>query len=99
MKKGGIIKLDYKMSPVYYPFFWLLVLCKCSFIGGMILLQQEVSSMFKSLIICQKKISVAFFRNFIEIVQTMQRKVSRKKKQQVGRGSKKILIRTLLNDS
>lgn len=55
--------------------------------------------MFKSLIICQKKISVAFFRNFIEIVQTMQRKVSRKKKQQVGRGSKKILIRTLLNDS
>lgn len=68
----------------------------------MIFLQQKVSSMFKSLIIFKKN-SVAFFRNFIEVVRTMQKKSEQEKNSKWvgvgGGGSKKILIRTLLNYS
>ena len=71
----------------------------------MIFLQQKVSSMFKSLIIFKKN-SVAFFRNFIEVVRTMQKKSEQEKNSKWvgaggggGGGRKKILIRTLLNYS
>ena len=61
----------------------------------MIFLQQKVSSMFKSLIIFKKN-SVAFFRNFIEVVRTMQKKSEQEKNSKwVGAGGGGAVIRYL----